>query len=177
MEHIRVNDKIRLEKVKTSMASTIFNAINSDREYLSEWLPFVEFTKKVSDTEAFISSVKDSKLNEIYSIWYKEDFAGLIGFKDTDSVNRKTEIGYWLIQNMQKKGIATSSVEKLMNYAFKKLKINRIQIKVACLNNKSEAIPIKLGFKFEGIERAGEWHNNQFLDLKVYSFLKSDLLN
>lgn len=177
MEHIRINDKIRLERVKTSMAPIIFDAIHENREYLSEWLPFVEHTKQVADTEAFISSIKDCKINEVYSIWYKENFAGLIGFKDTDVINRKTEIGYWLIKSMQKKGIVTNCVEKLMNLAFKKLKLNRVQIKVANHNLKSEAIPIKLGYKFEGIERAGELHNKQFLDLKVYSFLKADLLN
>lgn len=177
MEHIRVNDKIRLEKVKVSMAPIIFDAIEQNREYLSKWLPFVEFTKQVTDTEAFISSIKNSPLNEVYSIWYKEGFAGLIGFKDTDTTNHKTELGYWLTENMQKKGIIINSVKKLMSFAFQKLKINRIQIKVANNNTKSEAIPIKLGFKYEGIERAGEWHNNRFLDLKTYSFLKSDLLN
>ena len=54
MEHIRVSDKIRLEEIKLSMAHLIFEAIDRDREYLKQWLPFVDFTKQPSDTEAFI---------------------------------------------------------------------------------------------------------------------------
>lgn len=178
MEHIRVNDKIRLEKIKLSMAQVIFDTIDRDRKYLKEWLPFVESSRQISDTESFIKSVISdrNKKDAIYCIWYKEEFAGLIGFKDTDWVNRKTEIGYWLAKQMQGRGIVTSCVKKLIKYAFKSQKLNRIQIKVADKNLKSESIPICLGFKFEGMEREGELHSNKYLNLKVYSLLKADYL-
>lgn len=178
MEHIRINDKIRLERVNTSMAPVIFQTIERDREYLKEWLPFVNFTKKVSDTELFIESISspDNVRDEIFCIWYNEEFAGLVGFKDTDWTNKKTEIGYWLAQPMQGKGIISACVQKLLSYAFQKLKLNRIQIKVAEGNLKSEAIPQKLNFTFEGTERAGERHDNNYLNLKIYSRLASDPL-
>ncbi len=158
------------------MAATIFETIDRDRDYLREWLPFVDETKEISHTEAFIRSIsgKDNSRDDIYTVWYKEEFAGLIGFKDTDLINRKTEIGYWLAEKMQRKGIITASVSKLVNYAFKKQGMNRIQIKVAEQNSKSEAIPIRLNFKFEGIERGGEFHQNHYVNLKVYSKLAGD---
>lgn len=176
MEHIRINDKIRLEVIKLSMARMIFEAIDRDRDYLEQWLPFVTFTNQPADTEAFISEVSSegNKRDRIYCIWYKEEFAGLIGFKDTDWENRKTELGYWLAKNMQGKGIITLCIEKLNKYAFQSLKLNRIQIKVAEGNTKSEKIPVRLGYKYEGTEREGELHNNTYLDLKIYSLLKSD---
>ena len=102
-------------------------------------------------------------------------FAGLIGFKDTDWMNKKSEIGYWLAENMQGKHIVTSCVEKLIQHAFQKLKLNRIQIKVAENNTKSASIPKRLGFVYEGTERAGEKHHNKYLNLKVYSLLKEDI--
>jgi ribosomal-protein-serine acetyltransferase len=175
---IWINDKIRLESLKLSMAETIFNTINRDREYLREWLPFIDKTEKITDTENFISAMvnqKEIKKDEVFSIWFNEEFAGLIGFKDTDWVNRKTEIGYWLGKKMQGKGIMTSCVKKLVSYSFDKLKLNRVQIKVAVGNTKSSAIPIRLGFKYEGTERDGEFHSDKFLNLEVYSLLLSDL--
>jgi len=177
MEHIRVNEKIRLEMLKASMAQIIFETIDRDRKYLRNWLPFVDDTKKVSDTETFIATVTNTNNNKdiIYSIWYNEMFAGLIGFKDTDWMNKKSEIGYWLAENMQGKRIVTSCVEKLIQHAFQKLKLNRIQIKVAENNTKSASIPKRLGFVYEGTERAGEKHHNKYLNLKVYSLLKEDI--
>jgi len=179
MEHISVNDKIRLERINLSMAPEIFAAINRDRTYLKQWLPFVEMTQDIEDTKRFIKSVSSDnkyKRDEIFSIWYRESFAGLIGFKDTDWNNRKTELGYWLAEELQGKGIITTCVKKLIAFAFVKMKLNRVQIKVAVGNEKSAAIPRRIGFKLEGIERAGEFHENRFLDLQVYSLLKQDWL-
>jgi len=179
MKHISVNNNIRMETVNLSMASVIFSTIECDREYLKTWLPFVEMTQQISDTEIFIKSIANQEIDkkdDVYSIWYREEFAGLIGFKDTDWLNRKTELGYWLAEKMQGKGIITLCVEKLIRYAFQKLKMNRIQIKVAIGNTKSAAIPKQLGFVFEGIERAGEFHNHRYKNLEIYSFIKTDLM-
>jgi len=178
MEHIRVNSKITLEALKLSMTDVIFEAIDRDRDFLNQWLPFVDYTQNASDTENFIKSVLNQpgrKRDEAYSIWYKQEFAGLIGFKETDWINRKTELGYWLTERMQGKGIVTACMEKLIRFAFQKLNMNRVQVKVAVGNSKSAAIPRKLGFSFEGIERHGEHHKNKYLDLEVYSLLSSDL--
>ena len=178
MEYIRVNSKIELETLKLSMTDVIFETIDRDREFLTRWLPFVDYTQNKSDTENFIKSVVNQpgrKRDEVYSIWYKHEFAGLIGFKETDWINRKTELGYWLAERMQGKGIITASTEKLVRFAFQKLNMNRVQVKVAVGNSKSSAIPKKLGFKFEGVEREGERHRNTYFDLEVYSYLKSDL--
>ncbi len=177
MEHLEVDRNIRLEAIKMSMAKEIFDTIERDRNYLQPWLPFIELTEKLADTEKFIHSILNqpqNKKDEVYAIWFKNEFAGLIGFKETDWLNRKTELGYWLSEKMQSKGIATKCVEKLIRYSFQKLKLNRVQIKTAVGNSKSAAIPKRLGFKFEGVERAGEKHNHKYFDLKVYSLLKSD---
>ncbi len=177
MEHLEVDKNIRLEALDNSIAEEIFLTIQRERKYLSNWLPFVHSTQKLSDTEAFIHSITHQtnlKKDEVYSIWFKNSFAGLVGFKETDWINQKTELGYWLSEKMQGKGIATKCVEKLIRYAFQKLRLNRIQIKTAVGNSKSSAIPKRLGFCFEGIERAGEKNNNKFLDLEIYSLLKSD---
>ena len=180
MEYMMVSPTIRLEKLKLSMAQVIFDTIKRDHNYLKTWLPFVEFTQKVEDTQLFIQSVVDSNeftQKAIYSIWVKEEFAGLIGFNEIDWTNKKTELGYWLAENMQGKGVITQCARKLISYAFKKLKLNRIQIKVAVGNERSAAIPKRMGFKFEGIEREGELIENHFHDLEIYSLLKIDQTN
>ncbi|HYQ58288.1 MAG TPA: GNAT family N-acetyltransferase [Draconibacterium sp.] len=178
MEHIRINDKIRLELINPSIANIVFQTIDRDRKFLKKWLPFVTYTSTLEDTKAFIESVaaKDNKSDLVYTIWYSEVFAGLIGFKDTDWMNRKTELGYWLAEKMQGKGIITMCVEKLIRFAFQKQKLNRIQIKVAEENMPSAKIPIKLGFVCEGTERQGEHHEYGYVNLKIYSLLKHEYL-
>jgi len=177
MEYLVVDDQIHLDQMRQSFASIIFETIDRDRHYLRKWLPFVDQTRKIEDTEHFVKhlmKIHKESGDEVYTIWYKGKFAGLIGFKDSDNVNRKTEIGYWLAENMQGKGIMIRCVKKLTDFAFRNLDCNRVQIKVAVGNVKSAAIPRKLGFLLEGIERSGEFHTNKFLDLEIYSFLKTE---
>jgi ribosomal-protein-serine acetyltransferase len=178
---ITVTEDIQLKQLELSDANDIFTTINRQRDYLGEWLPFVALTKEMSDSEEYIRSVlavPAEKGDFVFVIRYKDGFAGLIGFKDTDNENRKTEIGYWLSEPYQKKGIITSSVMALIRFAFEEMNLNRIQIKCAVGNFPSKSIPQRLGFHFEGIERDGELlTGNCFTDIEVYSLLKNEFLS
>lgn len=177
MEYLMVNDHIHLQQLKPTHANVVFETINRDRDYLRKWLPFVDQTRKPADTLQFIKLLeKTSAKNSdyVYTIWFNGEFAGLAGYKESDPVNRKTEIGYWLAESMQGKGIMIKTVNKLVDFAFRNLNRNRVQIKVAVGNGKSAAIPKKMGFVFEGFEREGELHFNRFFDLEVYSMIKAE---
>jgi len=173
-----VTDSIKLVEIRESDASDIFVTIDTQRKYLGEWLPFVEFTQSIADTQSFIADVRSvsaAKGDYVFAIRYENNFAGLIGFKDTDKGNRKTEIGYWLSEPFQKKGIVTRCVQALLKYAYEELGHNRVQIKCAVGNMKSSRIPEKLGFTFEGVEREGELKaDGTYRDVKVYSMLKRE---
>lgn len=175
---IKIDSEIELRQLELRDSIDIFEAIDSQRDYLGKWLPFVAFTKEISDTKEFVDSIINApkEISElVFTIRKQNKFIGLIGFKDTDRSNKKTEIGYWLSEKYQKQGIITRSVEKLCDFAFNKLDINRVQIKCAVGNQSSIKIPQRLSFKFEGIERDGELlTGNIFTDLEIYSKLKSD---
>ncbi len=178
METVKVNDDIALKSIEPADAEAIFTTIDTQREYLGKWLPFVEFTKTVEDTLKFIAAIveKPEKSRErVFVIKYQGNFAGLIGYKDTDWLNHKSEIGYWLSESFQKKGIVAKSVKALISYGFNKMELNRIQIKCAVGNIPSKRIPINFNFKFEGIERNGELlTGGEYTDLEVYSLLASE---
>lgn len=175
---LKINSEIELRQLEPTDANDIFNTIDTEREYLGKWLPFMAFTKALSDSEEFVNAAvhaQEDRFEYIFTIRKQGKFIGLIGFKDTDEQNRKTEIGYWLSEKYQKQGIVTKSVEKLCDFAFNEQGLNRIQIKCAVGNTASKNIPKRLGFKLEGIERHGELLSDGiFTDLEVYSRLKSD---
>lgn len=177
MEKLTIDDHQFLEKLNLTQVEAIFNAIDQNRKFLRKWLPFVDFTHKPIDTERFIRSILEkssANRDEVYVIWYKHEFAGLVGFKDIDHINDKIEIGYWLIKKLTGKGIATAAVRKMVNLAFRNMEMNRVQIRCGVGNEKSSAIPRRLGFSFEGIERGGERHDHSYIDLEVFSLLKRE---
>lgn len=171
---MKITDEIYLRPLQTDDANDIYNTINAQREYLGRWLPFVTGTTSVAVTQTFVDSVVGAD-DKTYTIRGSDKFVGLIGFKATDKANRKTEIGYWLSEEHQGQGIMTRAVDCLCKYAFEELEINRVQICCAVGNTPSSNIPRRLGFQFEGIERAGElFSNGSFADIEVYSLLKNE---
>lgn len=175
---IEIDPQISLKAIVESDAIRMYNIINSQREYLGEWLPFVQFTNRVEDSKGFVEMAMLSrklKKDYVYKICFDDRMIGLIGTKETDLLNKNTEIGYWLSKDFQNQGIMTRSVEALIQELFEELKLERIQICCAIGNEKSINIPKRLGFKLEGTKRNGEWMGNfQFRDLLVFSRLKSD---
>jgi ribosomal-protein-serine acetyltransferase len=171
-------DQFNLQLLTIENDLEIFHLIDNNREYLGKWLPFIPFTKSVTDTTSFVTSViqhPNFASQPVFTIREKNKIIGLIGFKDTDHTNLKSEIGYWLAENYQKKGIATEAVKRLCQYGFSHLNLNRIQLKVALGNTPSRNIPLRLGFQLEGMERAGEKvSDHKYRDLEIFSLLKSE---
>lgn len=171
---IQVLDNAVLSPLSEKDIPDIFNTLNNERDYMRVWLPFVDYTHEINDTRNFVTSALQME-DKQFTISYQGKFVGLVGFKDTDSANKKTEIGYWLSQQAQGKGIMVHSVLKLIEYAFGEMVMNRIQIKVAVENHRSKQIPEKLGFLLEGVERDGELLvDNVYTDINVYSLLKKE---
>jgi Acetyltransferases, including N-acetylases of ribosomal proteins len=170
-----VDENILLKEIGLEDVESIFSTIVKERTYLEKWLPFVEATQDISYTRTFVENYLDSdQLDLTCVILFKKQIVGVIGLKDTDLHNKRTEIGYWLSESFQHKGIITKSCKRLIDYAFCDLNLNRVQIKAATENSKSRAIPERLGFIQEGIERDGELHKRGFVDLVVYALLKNE---
>jgi ribosomal-protein-serine acetyltransferase len=174
---IPIDEDLVLKKISLESAGHIFQAINSDREHLRRWLPFIDHTRKKEDTEIFIKSILHTtcpKRDLIYEIWMSDNFIGLVALKEIDKWNGKTEIGYWIHSDFEGKGFMTRSCRALIDLSFSSLGLNRVELKVATGNARSGLVAERLNFKMEGIEREGEQHNKSHLDLIVYSILKKE---
>lgn len=174
---LKVDEEITLTDLKVESAKLLFELIDSNRNYLREWLSWVDNTNVIDDTILYIQTMSDNDIFSerfVFEIHYKDNLAGLIDFNHGDRQNNKVEIGYWLAENYQGKGIITKSCMTLINYAFEKEDINRIAIKCAAGNKKSSAIPLRLNFNFEGIEREAQLLYGVYQDILVYSLLKKE---
>ncbi|MEE4178238.1 MAG: GNAT family protein [Bacteroides sp.] len=180
MKNLRVSEEIELRPVTLNDVEDIFCTIDRERKYLGRWLPFVEHTRNKEDSRLFIQGVmtsSDGPADIVYVIRYEGLFAGLIGHKFTDRANLKTEIGYWISERFQGKGIITRSVRAMITQAFEVWGFHRIQINVATGNKRSKRIPKKLGFTFEGIARDAELLTSGFTDIETFALLKNEWKN
>lgn len=171
-----------LREVIKADAATIYQAIDTHRDYLRIWLPFVDKIQSIKDEEAFIDQIQNtaaSSREPRLGIWNNEDkFCGLIGFHFSQLDNNRTEIGYWLLPEYQHRGIMTECVRILCHWAVRQWNIKRIQIRCATGNIASNSIPFRLGFQHEGTERAGELlSSGEYADINVYSILSEEITN
>ena len=174
---LRVDDVVTLHLLDYQHAETLFQLVKTNRQHLREWLPWVDHMRTVEDFRKYINNSKQryAAHTEIgYVIMANNDMVGRIGLYNIDVFNKSASIGYWLSKEWEGKGIITRSCNAVIEEGFKRLKLNRIEIRAALQNYKSQAIPQRLGFKQEGIIRQGEFVNNQFVDLYVYSMLSEE---
>ncbi|MEO6682861.1 MAG: GNAT family protein [Ginsengibacter sp.] len=174
---VTINDELSLERTHNNHAEPLFFAVDNNRDHLSKFLPWVANMQTVNDFKNYINiceSLNRIKKEVSFVIIYKEELVGRIGINHIDLQNKNAAIGYWLIKKAEGNGIITTACKKLISYGFTNLDLNRIEIKAATENLKSQAIPQKLNFTYEGILRQAELVNNEFLDLKLYSLLKNE---
>lgn len=172
-----VNPKTVLRSPSTDDVCRLFALVDANRAYLRNWLPWLDGTRCEADTLAFVTRVvREEEEGRVATrlIEYDGALCGTIGFHAIDALNRKCEMGYWLAQNYQGRGIVTACVQRLIRHGFEDRQLNRIAIHVAVGNAKSRAIPERLGFKSEGILREAGWRYGHFVDLAVYSLLRSE---
>ncbi|WP_026696143.1 GNAT family N-acetyltransferase [Peribacillus kribbensis] len=174
-EHIR-ND-LYLSLLQMRHAEELFQLIDSSRSTISEWLSFPGNTNSAEDSRTFIEkSLKRFSSNNGFwaGIWYQGKLAGSIGFLYLDHKNKKTEIGYWLGNKFEGRGLVTSSCQLLIRHAFEELRLRKVELNMAVKNTKSRAVPERLGFTQEGIIRSYEYINGDFHDRVFYGLLKEE---
>jgi ribosomal-protein-serine acetyltransferase len=172
-----VRDGVFVRLLEERHAPEVFAVVDRERTYLREWLPWVDLTTEVEYTRNFIkTSLEQFACNDGFAggIWAGEEFIGGIGTHKIDWLNRKVEIGYWIAQRFQGRGIVTDACRTVIDYAFQEWKLNRAEIHCAPGNEKSCAIPKRLGFQFEATLREAQLVNGKYLDTNAYAMLARD---
>ena len=172
-----VRPDVDLRLIEERHATEVFAAVNQDREYLSEWLPWVDATHTEDDTLSFIrSSLGNFASNSGFAagIWNQGRFIGVIGTHKIDWLNRKVEIGYWIGKEFQGQGIMTDACRAAVTHLLGEMNLNRVEIHCAVKNAKSSAIPRRLGFVLEGTLRGANLLHGEYHDLLVFGMLKKD---
>lgn len=176
-----VEDNLYLELLSLNHAQELFTLVDKNRSYLREFLPWLDSSKSIKDSKIFIEYfLKDYKKTSPSSlqltIIYNNKLIGMLSLFCFDKNNKHAKVGYWLDKEYEGKGLMSKSVYKLLNYSFYNLDLNKIEIRCATNNVKSNNIAINLGFKKDGVLRDNEFLYDYFVDHNVYSLLKSEFI-
>lgn len=174
---LTVNNNLKLALVQPSFAECYYQIVSEQRDYLKQWLAWPEHADNVEFFQAFIKKslhdYADGKSLTCAMI-YHDEIVGNISFNSISTALKKVEIGYWLRQDYQGKGIVSQSVTTLINYAFEQLKMDVVEISVAVDNQPSRKVCERLGFTLNGVITNAENLNGRIVNHAVYSLHKND---
>ena len=168
---------LHLRPLTRKDSDALFRLTESNRQYLRRWLPWLDFTRTLADTRNFVRvsiGRRETGLGLDYGVFLRSEIVGIITFNTISRLHRNGTIGYWLAEYYTRRGFMTACVRSLISYGFGDLNLNRIEIRVAVGNQPSQAICERLGLKEEGVLRQAEWLYDHFVDLRVYSVLRSE---
>ena len=160
-------------------AEELFELTDRNRDFLKQWLPWLDSVREISDTRDFLELqlLRFQKGEALHiTIFYRDKIAGLVGYNQIDRDNNIGHIGYWLGQEYNGKGIMTKSVRELIEIGCLYYSLRRFDIRCAINNNRSRAIPERLGFQNEGIIRQAEKVYDNYFDHVIYGLLKNSNL-
>jgi ribosomal-protein-serine acetyltransferase len=174
---LELDEGLFLRHLTLGDAPIVYAEVSRERDDLRAWLPWVDATQSVSDTIRFIENSHEKHVSGealVYGVWHDLDFCGVIDLHSIDRLNAAAQIGYWLAPRARGFGHITLAAAALLGIAFGILGLERVEIRCAEGNEASARIPIRLGFREEGMLRHAQWLGDRFTDLRLFSLLAAD---
>jgi ribosomal-protein-serine acetyltransferase len=168
-----LSDDCHLRVLEEGDAEELYGLVESNRAYLAEWLPWAA-GQTLEGTLEFIRKTRQQlEKNEGFQMLIVLDgqIAGVVGFVEFKQEACSASLGYWLAEAHQGHGLMTKAVAELVHHAFDEWHLNRVEIQAGTGNDKSRAIPERLGFQQEGVLREYERVGDRYIDISVYSLL------
>src|SRR4051794_6559191 len=175
MFRFEIPDDCHLRPLEEADADELSALIAANRAHLAPWMPWAT-SQTPERTLQFIRTTRQQLAsNDGFQTAIVRDgrIIGVAGFHTVDWVHRSTSIGYWLDEHEQGQGIMTRTVRALVDQALLGWRLNRVEIRAAPGNQRSRAIPERLGFRQEGVLREAERVGDRYLDSVVYGMVSS----
>ncbi len=171
-------ERIVLKRLVMGQAEEHNRVINDNKEHLKRYMVWADKHATVADTKKYIAMQIHSWENQEcfdYTIWEKETNqilggAGTVVLKWKD---KACEIGYWLSKDAEGNGYMSEAVRLLEDELFK-AGMNRVQIGARESNKRSQAVPKRNGYTYEGTIRNNVIENGEVRSSVIHSKLREE---
>ena len=169
---------LRLRPWQPGDADALFEAARESMASVGQWLPWCHAGYSREDAVAWIEHCQSGwARGEPYAFGIFDGagrLLGSIGLNRLDRERRSANLGYWVREQEQRKGIAPAAIQALAGLAFETLELIRIEIVAAVDNQASRRAAERAGAHFDGISPNRIWHKGQATAAAVYSLLPPD---
>ena len=175
---LMVERTLELQQINISDTEELFLLIDSNRNYLRKWLPWIDDIQSLSDEENFIkSTLRDYEQGRAihYGVIYDGRIIGTTSLNWIDYNNRSCGVGYWIAEKYTGNGVVTRCCKRLMEHCFSDLKFHRFVLEVGVDNLASIGVANRLEMRLEGKSIDREWLYDHFIDSYLYAITINDI--
>lgn len=137
----------------------------------------MDWNTRVEHSLEFINLMRKKAENKravAFGIFFNDQLCGVIDLHEWDHTLKKIEIGYWIGETFEGKGLVSASCRALIDYVFADLQLHKVEIRFALKNKRSSHIPIRLGFTKEFVLRQGTQLHGELVDMVIMGLLKEE---
>ena len=179
-KEIKLKDEsICLAPYRPGDIDSLYDAVRESISMLSKWMPWCHPDYSIEDSRLWIESRYDAWIRGLeydFCITDVENgsFLGGCGLNQINYAHRFANLGYWVRSTRTGEGIATKAARLVSQFAFDALNLKRIEIVVACENEKSRRVAEKLSATREGLLRNRLVISDKVHDAIVFSLISND---
>jgi [ribosomal protein S5]-alanine N-acetyltransferase len=161
---------VRLRQLRYEDIQTIPRLVTA---HVVQYLVHMPYPYETEDARRFINKSRRNfrlkkELNFAIDLIENGNLVGVISLQRIDNVNKSGQIGYWIGKKYWNMGLATESINLLINYAFRVLRLHKVYANVLATNRASIRVLEKNGLKKEGILRDSIYKYDKFFDVVLY---------
>ncbi|TMQ81277.1 GNAT family N-acetyltransferase [Actinomadura soli] len=147
------------------------------RQDIDRYIPWAHTVVDEATAREFLQSyaLKQAKdQGRIYGIWLDGVLQGGTVFRTFDTAMGACEVGVWLAVEARGRGLITTAVQHMIDWAFSARGLHRVEWLCDPRNTASAAVAERLGMTCEGVLRQGFVLNGDRRDVQVWSILADD---
>lgn len=149
-DQLFIDNDCYLSLLNVNHATEFFSVIDANRRRIEPWCGWVTTCLSIHAAESFIRFNLECYNNGSgmeLAILMSGKIIGGVSYYATDWQKKICNLGYWISEDYQGKGIVTRACYALVAHAFNALLLKQIFIHCAVDNVKSRAIPTRLFFE------------------------------
>ena len=149
-----IGERVALRTFRDDHAPSLWNAVDSSREHLKRWMPWVNEHNSLEFSREYVRRMQAKWIlreDMPMGIWHIKDnqFLGATGLHRINWAIPTMEIGYWLRTEAEGMGYVTEAVKLIAGFAYRYLHAERVTIVCDSSNFRSASVPPRAGFVHE----------------------------
>ncbi len=175
---VPMDERTHLRLVEPGDAEALYDVVMRNREHVKPWLEWVPSVKSLDEVSSAIARAREQHVKNgsaTMLVIHDGRIAGEIYHLRMDRRIGSVELGYWLDEREQGKGLMTRACRAMVRYGFEVLGVNRIDITADVNNTASHRVAERLGFTREAT--MAQWlcfPDGRCQDMANYRLLRRD---